>query len=200
MSRSLLARALTAWGRRVMAARRHQAPDVVIGGADNPYLLRWWVTPWSRIARQPLGIPPGAAAPLRSRLAWRLHVARVKALRLLPGVYLHWFLRSDDDRALHDHPWASCSVILRGRYVEHTIAAGGIEGREVLEEGAVRVRWSGAFAHRVELLEGESAWTLFLTGPQYRAWGFHCPKVGWIPWERFTSPARPGEVGKGCEG
>jgi hypothetical protein len=30
------------------------------------------------------------------------------------NVYLHLFLRSDDDRALHDHPWANASMLLRG--------------------------------------------------------------------------------------
>ena len=35
------------------------------------------------------------------------------------NVYLHEFRASDDDRALHDHPWASCSIILRGEYFEH---------------------------------------------------------------------------------
>ena len=37
--------------------------------------------------------------------------------RLL-NVYVHKFLRSDDDRALHDHPWWFVSLILRGRYDE----------------------------------------------------------------------------------
>src|SRR4051812_18802461 len=35
------------------------------------------------------------------------------------NIYLHKFLRDDDDRALHDHPWASCSIILKGGYIEH---------------------------------------------------------------------------------
>jgi hypothetical protein len=47
------------------------------------------------------------------------------------NIYLHHFLHSDDDRALHDHPWWNVSILLRsGSYVEHTIAAGGV-GRAV---------------------------------------------------------------------
>lgn len=38
------------------------------------------------------------------------------------NVYLHRFMRSDDDRALHDHPWSNLSILLRGSYGEHTIA------------------------------------------------------------------------------
>lgn len=36
------------------------------------------------------------------------------------NIYLHKFMRSDDNRALHDHPWAwNISLILRGQYIEH---------------------------------------------------------------------------------
>jgi hypothetical protein len=35
------------------------------------------------------------------------------------NVYLHHFLRSDDDRALHDHPWINLSLLLDGCYLEH---------------------------------------------------------------------------------
>lgn len=34
------------------------------------------------------------------------------------NVYLHRFLRDDDDRALHDHPWPFVSVVLNGTYRE----------------------------------------------------------------------------------
>lgn len=43
------------------------------------------------------------------------------------NIYLHQFRRSDDDRALHDHPWLfNASWLLSGEYVEHTIKAGGL--------------------------------------------------------------------------
>lgn len=35
------------------------------------------------------------------------------------NVYLHLFMRSDDDRALHDHPWWNASFVLDGGYFEH---------------------------------------------------------------------------------
>lgn len=114
------------------------------------------------------------------------------------NIYLHLFLRSDDDRALHDHPWINCSVILRGRYIEHTIAAGGIHHRREFRAGDIKLRGPRA-AHRIELHDGP-CWTLFLTGPNVRTWGFHCPESGWIPWQRFTAPGKSGEIGKGCEG
>lgn len=153
---------------------KRRAPDFIIGDPANPYLRRWWVIPRNR---------------------WF-------------NVYLHHFLRDDDDRALHDHPWHWCSILLRGGYVEHTIDAGGIHRRT--ERQAPSVKFSRASrAHRVELQRGRSAiggpreifdcWTLFITGPVFRTWGFHCPERGWVPWQEFLNIDNPGVIGKGCE-
>ena len=38
------------------------------------------------------------------------------------AVFFHWFHRSDEDRALHDHPWTFITVILWRGYNEHTEA------------------------------------------------------------------------------
>ena len=56
------------------------------------------------------------------------------------------FLRSDDDRALHTHPWlANFSWLLRGGYREHSP-----EGFIYRSEGATKFRWGAApqsFSH-----------------------------------------------------
>lgn len=157
------------WAEKLIARVTRRPPDFVIGGTTRPYLRRWFVIPRNRFF----------------------------------NVYLHQFLRSDDDRALHDHPWINLSVLLRGGYIEHRIAAGGIECRELLWAGEWRFRRSGRMAHRIELLEydGEPqpCWTLFITGPRYRSWGFHCPQQGWIRWDRFTAPNDSGAIGPGCD-
>lgn len=155
-------------------------PDFTIGGAADPYLKRWWVIPRNR---------------------WF-------------NIYLHHFLRSDDDRALHDHPWVNVSILLRGSYMEH------------LPDGRVKMRkpwrpwapWRLVFRlptqpHRIELLLVDlrtgirgpfgsheiPVWTLFLTGPNVRAFGFLCPK-GWCHWRDFTNPGDDGAtVGRGCD-
>lgn len=117
--------------------------------------------------------------------------------RLL-NVYLHCFLRSDDDRALHDHPWWSLSLVLKGRYLEHTIEAGGVNRVRECRAGSWRLR-SASFAHRLELHAGERCWTLFITGPVIREWGFHCPS-GWRPWGDFVSMTDGASgVGLGCD-
>jgi hypothetical protein len=111
------------------------------------------------------------------------------------NIYLHQFLRSDDDRALHDHPWWNVSLLLDNEYVENTITAGGINHRIRYSAGDLKFR-SAKYAHRVELTNG-SCWSLFITGPRVRDWGFHCP-TRWVPWQEFTKPENPGEIGRGC--
>lgn len=115
------------------------------------------------------------------------------------NIYLHHFLRSDDDRALHDHPWRNLSILLIGSYREHT-ASGVVKLRKPWRPWAF---WrltgrTATAAHRVELIDGRPVWTLFLTGRTVRTWGFHCPR-GWVPWREFVD-VRPGgnSIGKGC--
>lgn len=113
------------------------------------------------------------------------------------NVYLHLFLRDDDDRAHHDHPWVNASVLLQGRYFEHKIRAGGVHVARLRQAGSVVLRLPTA-AHRITLINGAPCWSLFLTGPVMREWGFHCPR-GWVPWRTFTNPEDGGAtVGRGC--
>lgn len=88
-------------------------------------------------------------------------------------IYLHKFLRSDDDRALHDHPWDHLSVILEGRYREHTP-----EGIYLREPGQIIPREAEQL-HRIELVDCP-VWTLLITGERTRHWGFYTPEYGWM--------------------
>ena len=175
---SLFGRLFTRIAFWIIERAERRQPDFIVGGPESPYLLRWWIIP-----RNPVF-----------------------------NVYLHQFLRDDDDRALHDHPWPWCSILLVGSYIEHTIAAGGIHRRQIREAPSIKI--SGPWrAHRIELLPNtpnpanafetwprKPCWTLFITGPRIRGWGFHCPEQGWIPWQRFTAPGDKGQTGAGCDG
>ena len=112
------------------------------------------------------------------------------------NIYLHHFLRSDDDRALHDHPWINFSYLLEGSYTEWTIAAGGVHQARIAQTGSWKFRRAKT-AHRVELHTGP-CWSLFITGPVVREWGFHCSH-GWRKWQLFTSERDKGSIGRGCE-
>jgi hypothetical protein len=198
--------ALTAWLflrllTRVAARRK---PDFIVG-ADNPagaYLLRWYLTPWRGWYQR---------VPEAERTRWQRLVVRMA--RWLPNLYLHKFLRDDDDRALHDHPSWAASLMLDGYYIEHTIAAGGIHQRREIRAGTLRYLPT-RHTHRIELprlivdngdlivrKEDPPApcWTLFLFGPTVRDWGFHCPERGWVHWRAFTAAGKPGEIGPGCD-
>jgi len=122
------------------------------------------------------------------------------------NVYLHEFTGSDDDRALHDHPYRSMSIILRGRYWEHRPSNPANPAGEgtllyLRREGDITIR-AAAAAHRIEVPPRHATptnpvITLFITGRRHREWGFWCPK-GWRHWRQFTDPTDSGQIGRGC--
>lgn len=154
--------------RRALAAMQRM-PDFVIGSVDAPYMKRWWLIPRNR---------------------WF-------------NTYLHHVLRSDDDRALHDHPWLNVSVVIAGGYWEvvpqwQPSAFEPVPPTERLWRGpgSIVVRWPSS-AHRLEIEDGKPCWSLFITGPNVRDWGFWCPQ-GWKHWRRFVAADNAGEIGPGC--
>jgi hypothetical protein len=156
--------------------------------------------------------------PLRSALVRRLrrvmerkpdkviipdgHKVSMRRWHLIPrnpifNVFLHHIVESDDDRALHDHPWISLSVILDGSYVEITRA-----GARLWPTGAIIFR-RAEHAHRLVIkehgLSPYGAVTLFITGPVIRQWGFLCPQ-GWRSAKEYTVLDHGRSViGRGCD-
>lgn len=101
---------------------------------------------------------------------------------------LHVILASDDDRALHDHPFPWCSIILRGGYFEITQA-----GRRWCGRGSVRARRATTL-HRLELPHrGTTCLTLFFMGPRWREWGFQTPH-GWVSSRDYVKRIHRGEI------
>lgn len=155
---------------RILARLTRRDPDFIIGGAEQPYLKRWWLIPRNRVF----------------------------------NIYLHNMLRDDDDRALHDHPWWNVSIILRGGYDEHMPKFPrewpwnrdlAVQARRA---GQIVLRRANA-VHRLTLPTGNAeSWSLFITGPVVRHWGFWCPN-GWRFWREFVDGRDAGAVGRGCE-
>jgi hypothetical protein len=117
------------------------------------------------------------------------------------NIYLHKFMRDDDDRALHDHPWWFVSVMLWGRYKEFVVSALGGQQRLDRRTGSAAFR-PAVHRHRVELFKDEQGqpqpcWTLVITGRKSRTWGFWCNK-GFVPWYDFVDRNDSGAVGPGC--
>jgi hypothetical protein len=154
-------------------------PDFIVGPSkDDPYLRRWWLIPRNRFF----------------------------------NVYLHHVLRDDDDRALHDHPWPSLSLNLTGGLAEFycraprqdlpPIAGHNMHYRTFRQGQWV---WRGlGFAHRLVVVRqtvpetDPGVWTLFITGPVMRKWGFWCPH-SWRYWQDFVDTRDTGRIGRGCE-
>lgn len=155
-----------------------EMPDEIIGpgyrwrktsgeppkGLHNPFLIRWFVIPKNK---------------------WC-------------NIYLHKFMRDDEDRALHDHPWPNVSLLLVNKYIEVTAGPLGEVVRKMYYAGELRFR-RATTAHRIELVRtrmaghkrtkaqrerGQPSWSLFITGPVMRPWGFHC-SAGWREQHEF---------------
>jgi len=120
------------------------------------------------------------------------------------NIYLHKYTGSDDNRALHDHPWWSMSILLKGEIQEYQhLKAYSVHGDKTnFNMLKIIGIWHfipkfrpAEYTHRIELLSN-TAWTLFFTGPAIRQWGFHCRK-GWVHWKDFTDETGNG-IGAGC--
>lgn len=125
-------------------------PDFTVGVPETGiYLKRWWL-----IRRNPFF-----------------------------NIYYHNFKRSDVDLALHDHSYINMSFLLNGEYFEHTEK--NVFNREI---GDIKIRLPKTL-HRIELkseytelnhslqcqrwtVAPKECWSLFITGPRVREWGF----------------------------
>lgn len=141
-------------------------------------------------------------APIRKRLALELNWLVMSAISRKPhlaiggddnpymlrwyviprnryfNIYLHRFCRSDE-RVKHDHPWWSLSFTLEGSYVEHICDSKGAETEVIRNVGDIVFRSAKAL-HYISLFPGVPCWTLFITGPVFRQWGFLYPNGQWI--------------------
>jgi hypothetical protein len=81
------------------------------------------------------------------------------------SIRLHHWIGPDDDRHRHDHPWNFITFVLRGGYTDLSPS-----GDEHLKAPTVQYR-SAEHQHTVVPDEG-GAWTIIITGPKIRNWGF----------------------------
>lgn len=107
------------------------------------------------------------------------------------NIYVHKVMYSDLDPHIHDHPWTSVGIILKGEYLEeycrnpHLVPPESLYLMYVGYRTLKRFRpvWrSPNFAHRLLLKEGTvgPVWTLFMTGPHRNDWGFYMKDGEWI--------------------
>lgn len=121
------------------------------------------------------------------------------------NIYLHEVLRSDDDRAGHDHPWNNQTLVIDGGYFEQTYysARPWVADYQYERKPGDIITRTAEDTHRLIVPFGGRAVTLFTTGPRIREWGFWCAadetrKPRWVEWTDFTATDNKGLVGKGC--
>ncbi len=109
-----------------------------------------------------------------------------------PGnVFLHLIWRSDDDRALHDHPWASWSIKLWGElseiyedefhlklpHMNYTHTERSIPAFKI-------IRRTAEHQHRLIVRGDGPVVTLFFVGRKARSWGFW-PNGKFVHWKEY---------------
>lgn len=113
------------------------------------------------------------------------------------GVYLHRIESPDPGDFMHDHPWSFVSLILRGGYVERRCLARDVAS-PIARRGSEMVRHYARHLNRVRLDEchqiiavEENTWTLVLSGPVRREWGFYTTaQTGWTRHDALPRSAR----------
>ena len=103
-------------------------------------------------------------------------------------IRIHHILRSDYDRALHDHPFGFWTILLTGSYIE--VLADGDDEKHVKRKRWT-LRWVDAETpHR--LILDKPVWTLVIAQHKWREWGFYVggnqPK-NWINHRDYNSHA-----------
>ena len=101
------------------------------------------------------------------------------------NVYLHQFIGPDPQPHWHDHPWWNLTIKLRGDYVE---TGNGV--RRMLDERVILRRPTSA--HKIVDIDAP-CWTLFITGPVVRDWGFWV-NGEWVKHTDYLDPIHDGEM------
>jgi len=135
-----------------------------------------------------------------------VHHGRPYLLRLIAYFWmtlrLHRFVRGDDDRAPHDHPWWFITFPFTSYIERYWIQEEGwvedspIHGHhELLWAPHTRVvkAWRFHFRHRkfrhyvVGRADGKSKpfWTFVITGPSHSGWGFWPTPTTFVPWREW---------------
>lgn len=113
------------------------------------------------------------------------------------SVRLHHILKPDLDRDPHDHPWPFVSILLGGGYRELWCKAEDYRsiGGAWSPRHAKRVRFinwhSSTDLHRiVEFIKPAGVWSLFVTGPFQKKWGFQTSE-GWVYYRDYAELVGP---------
>lgn len=81
------------------------------------------------------------------------------------SIRLHHWIGPDDDRAFHDHPWNFYTFVIKGGYIDRNPSSD-------IHMRAGDVAFRPANHRHTVFPDLGGAWTLVVTGPKIRKWGF----------------------------
>lgn len=175
---------LVLWLRRWLIQRALRTPYFHLDG----YMERYWLVPYAKPLartltswlRQPVHTTLDGTVPV----SWWRPIAKILQ-KFDIAVRVHHILTSDKGDTPHDHPWPFVSVILKGGYYEKRYDQNGVmTSLEWHGPGSILYRKPTDF-HMLWLPEGETAWTLFITGKYCQTWGFKPKNSPKIPYKDF---------------
>jgi hypothetical protein len=128
------------------------------------------------------------------------------------SIRIHHWLRSDDKRFFHNHPWAFLSLIIQGSYMDVSyvgrlgeltgdirakhgaLSSHGKDNLDLVELDLVEkwdIRYRPAnHRHYVDVPKG-GCWSLLLCGPAIRKWGFWVNNKFYRPLRFFSRHGHP---------
>jgi hypothetical protein len=144
--------------------------------------MKWFLNLLDRLGRKRIVMDRQCDEPYLER-----YYLFLKDRKTFPfNIFLHKFLKGDPDD-VHDHPWPYATLILKGGYYEYTpnFEYGKMVGETKHWRGPGHFRLCSSHSyHRIELVPGITAWTLFMPGPQKREWGFLVNNK-WVQHEQY---------------
>lgn len=128
------------------------------------YMERFWIVPYCYAGSEH---DTGCG-----RVSWRQPLIRILQECGI-AARVHHILRSDKGREPHDHPWSYLTIVLRGGYREERYdELGDLISSKWHGPGSILWRPANSW-HRLLIPNGETAWTLFITGRKGQIWGFN---------------------------
>lgn len=100
------------------------------------------------------------------------------------AVYLHHLHASDEDRALHDHPWSFVTILLTSGYYEHIEGPQRLTSRRFWRRRFSVLYRPAEWRYRLELVQ--PCGTLVFRWRRRREWGFWT-KDGWMHYQTYGS-------------
>lgn len=146
------------WIKNYLINRAKKTPYLNLDG----YMNRYWLVPYTNPKYEGCGFVKWYKSPL----LWLIQKCGI-------AIRIHEILSSDDTRALHDHPWSFCTILLKGSYLEFMPHKDGSGGLSVFrrKQGSILFRKT-TDRHRLELIANQPVTTLFITFKYKQKWGF----------------------------